>query len=95
MTNEPVPDQQQLINIGMSVCMEAFEIFCECGAERDFCIQHVAWTGSVFGGDNRLLWSPVNGFRPDESYCTTRFKHLFNKHYGGKEGGTQEKEKEG
>lgn len=49
----------------------------------DFCLQSnpTSFSGAiVFGGTNRLIWSPRNGFHPDQSYCNPRFlehaKHL-------------------
>ena len=64
--------------IGMLVEDAAFEIFDKCGAADDFCTQDVG-SVAVFGGTNRLIYSPVHGFRMDESYCTPTFRERFNK----------------
>lgn len=39
----------------------------------DFCLQGVGPECVVFGGTNRLVWSPERGFRPDRSYCNPAF----------------------
>jgi hypothetical protein len=39
----------------------------------DFGLQVFDTEYIVFGGVNRIVWSPANGFRPDRSYCTARF----------------------
>lgn len=39
----------------------------------DFCVQMVTPDCIVFGGVNRLIWSPAHGFKPDRSYCTPAF----------------------
>ena len=44
-------------------------------SDDDFCIQSVGETTIVFGGTNRLVWSPSAGYRPDRSYCTQSFLH--------------------
>lgn len=41
--------------------------------EDDFCVQAAFGECLVFGGTNRLIWSPRRGFYPDKSYCTERF----------------------
>ena len=70
--------------IVLSIVDEAREIFRECGDEDDFGLQHAAEFAGlagviVFGGtNNRLLWSPGGGFRPDASYCSSRFLERFN-----------------
>ena len=70
--------------IVLSIVDEAREIFRECGDEDDFGLQHAAGGGIVFGGTNRLLWTPGGGFRPDASYCSSRFLERFNAAlYGG------------
>lgn len=69
--------------IGQLVIDEAFDVFTQCGAEDDFCVQHIGFPGAVFGGTNRLLWTPSRGFRPDHTYCTPRFLHEYFDRYGG------------
>lgn len=39
----------------------------------DFCVQHVGLDALVFGGRNRLVWSPAYGYRPDRRDCTAAF----------------------
>ena len=68
---------EQLADIGLLVADAAKEIFIDCNAEHDFCIQCVEGV-AVFGGTNRLLWSPAFGFRPDKSYCTKEFLAKFD-----------------
>ena len=50
---------------------EAAVYFEEC--PDDFCLQHVGAESLVFGGTNRLIWSPLRSFFPDPTYCTKRF----------------------
>lgn len=66
------PTDEQIEVIGMRVCEVALEIFQRCGSESDFCVQH-AWVNIVFGGTNRLIFSPHSGWRIDRSDCTTKF----------------------
>lgn len=77
--------EDHLNELGMLVDDAASSIFTECGAESDYCIQEVG-SVAVFGGTNRLIYSPVHGFRMDESYCTPTFREKFNnlKRKGGK-----------
>ncbi len=63
--------------VGEAVFYIAKELFKECGAEEDFCVQDDLIGRIVFGGTNRVIWSAATGFRMDESYCTERFKKLF------------------
>ena len=58
----------QLKELGLYVVELAYDIFCQCDAEEDFCIQ----SRGVFGGTNRLVYGR-NGFKPDPSYCTEGF----------------------
>jgi hypothetical protein len=43
----------------------------------DFCVQHVDPNGIIFGGSNRVLWTPCSGFMADESRCTDQFLDHF------------------
>ncbi len=79
---DPVAQQALLADIGLIVAEEAMEIFENCGAASDFCIQAVGAISVVFGGTNRLLWTVKGGFRPDEPYCTPRFLAAYRKAYG-------------
>ncbi len=58
-------------HIVMSIVHAAARYFEKC--PEDFCIQHVAAVSIIFGGTNRLIWSPVSGFRYDEPYCRPEF----------------------
>ena len=62
----------QIVDIGVLVIDQAEHIFEMCGASNDFCVQSVGAV-AVFGGTNRLTWSPVYGWRLDRAYCTARF----------------------
>lgn len=64
--------------IGNIVLEAAYDIFCTCQAESDFCVQTTGMQTVVFGGSNRLIWTPRGGFRPDRSYCTQRFLALYD-----------------
>lgn len=66
-------NQENLINIGETVCECARNLFEKCEATEDFCIQVVGGTFTVFGGVNRVLYRPEKGFTPDLGYCTDRF----------------------
>jgi hypothetical protein len=61
-----------IFEIGEVVVDAALDIFAECGAASDFCVQHIGGN-IVFGGTNRLIWSSKFGFNPDRSYCTENF----------------------
>lgn len=65
-------------NLGELLCEMAEEIFIECGAADDFCIQSVGSAAAVFGGTNRLIFT-IKGFHIDESYCNHEFRRLFYK----------------
>jgi len=71
----------QLKEMGEIVVERARDIFCDCQAEDDFCIQHISGTIVVFGGTNRLIFDPITGFRADREYCTKRFLDTFNSLY--------------
>jgi hypothetical protein len=80
-SSQPICDQAQLSLIGQMVVETALERFQICGAEKDFCIQHVG-TNVVFGGTNRVTWNRRHGFRIDESYCTARFVQEWHANFG-------------
>lgn len=73
--------EQHLIDMASMVVEEAEERFNTCGAEDDFCVQHVGQS-TVFGGTNRLIWSPKHGWQPDRQLCTERFLNAYDSHYG-------------
>ena len=74
-------NKSQLIEIGEMVSESAQDIFVDCQAEADFCIQSTAGYNVVFGSTNRLLFSPIHGFSLDLGYCTKKFITLFNELY--------------
>lgn len=74
--------EMEIEKIGTLVAETAQEIFESCGCPDDFCIQTVGMV-AVFGGINRLIWSPRNGFQPDKRYCTERFLIRFNEMFKG------------
>ncbi len=55
----------------------AAEIWDADGLREDFCVQHVSYPVVVFGGVNRVRWSPKYGFYIDNSCCTDKFKARF------------------
>jgi hypothetical protein len=72
----------ELEAIGGLVVLEAEAIFEAAGCLSDFCVQAVGEC-AVFGGTNRLLWSPRKGFRPDQAYCTIKFLEVFKRYETG------------
>ena len=64
--------------IAIMVEDRAFDIFRQCDAESDYCIQSVGGV-AVFGSTNRLCWSPITGFYVVRSMCTSRFLKLYDK----------------
>ncbi len=75
---------KEIFEVGESVVDAALNIFTECGAASDFCVQHISGIGGniVFGGVNRLIWSPDLGFNPDRCYCTENFLKKWDKMKG-------------
>lgn len=59
-----------------AVVESAHEIFRSAGCASDFCLQHCGLSSIVFGGTNRLIWSPL-GFQIDSAYCTDKFRQVF------------------
>lgn len=74
-------EQQHLVDMASLILEEAETRFSTCGAESDFCVQHVG-QNVVFGGTNRLIWSAKHGWRPDRTSCTERFLAEYHAHYG-------------
>jgi len=64
--------EAEVSDIGALLEATAYEIFQRCDALDDFCIQAVG-ERAVFGGTNRLTFSPVNGWGVERSCCTPRF----------------------
>jgi hypothetical protein len=55
---------------------ESAGVYWEKTQVEDFGLQFFDAENIVFGGTNRLIWSPSKGFRPDRGYCTAKFlKH--------------------
>ena len=65
-------NERDLGALGALVACEANIIFERAGCGSDFCVQHIGLNSAVFGGTNRLLWSPHKGFRADEAHAGTR-----------------------
>tara|TARA_R100001510_G_C7653666_1_gene212005 strand:+ start:3047 stop:3343 length:297 start_codon:yes stop_codon:yes gene_type:complete len=77
--------------LGIVLAETAKKIFRECGAEHDFCIQHISgddeiyyvdhmggdFPVQVFGGTNRLLWHPIQGWALSDSHCSHAFIEAF------------------
>jgi hypothetical protein len=70
-------NNESLTDIGIEVAESAMRIFSDCEASSDFCIQTVG-SVVVFGGTNRLCFSPFKGFYLDEKFCTENFIKKFN-----------------
>ena len=66
--------------IGLLVIDEAMQRFQQCDAQNDFCIQDVG-INVIFGGTNRLIWSPKQGFILDKLYCTQQFIQKYESHF--------------
>ena len=76
---------EDLNDIGILVAEAASELFNDCGASDDFCIQHVGQR-AVFGGRNRVIFDPIKGFFLDVNYCTDQFIAKFDRIIGIKKG---------
>ncbi len=68
----------QLQKLGMLLVDAAFGVFERAGCPNDFCIQDIGRC-AVFGGTNRLIWSPGRSFYPDRSYCTPKFLEYWDR----------------
>jgi len=78
---EPSPESLQ--KAGMVIVEAAYDIFDQCGSPDDFCIQHCDGCDCIiFGGLNRLIYRPMQGFWPDRSYCSQRFLSNWDRLYG-------------
>lgn len=64
--------EKQCEEIGVLVVLRAEEHFRKAGCEADFCIQDIG-ENAIFGGTNRLRWSPDRGFEPEALFCTPKF----------------------
>ena len=71
------PNENDLITFAVKEM--ALQIFADCGAPDDFCVQTIG-ASLVFGGANRLILSEY-GWRIDEAYCTPRFIERFKEKY--------------
>jgi hypothetical protein len=72
-------NEQDLLKIGSAVIFMAQDIFEECGAADDFCIQNISQFGCVtFGGWNRISLTS-NGWSASEYHCSPSFIEAFKK----------------
>jgi len=71
---ENVTDEQSE-EISTAIIEMAKQIFIECRAESDFCIQSAS--GLVFGGVNRLKLTQY-GWKIEHPYCTPQFIEQFD-----------------
>jgi hypothetical protein len=62
-------DAQEVGDLVLDIAHRLFE---HLGMAEDFCVQTVG-RAVVFGGQIRLAWSPLRGFRPIPSHCSTVF----------------------
>lgn len=63
------PTDTQCSELGHAIAEIAYELFCACDAESDFCVNN---TNGIFGSVNRLRITP-NGWVASEHHCTERF----------------------
>lgn len=63
--------------IAFTIIDEARALYEEIGHDDDFGIQHVGEGKIIFGGLNRVHWTPSRGFVCDID-CTENFRTLFN-----------------
>ena len=70
----PLPTNEQLIELGAGVYEAAEAVFRKCEAESDFCIQNPDTL--VFGGTNRI-WLKPWGWVASRHHCTPRFLSQF------------------
>ena len=68
------------IRIGQAIQEMAHSIFCDCGAELDYCVQAVG-TRIVFGKYNRLILGRY-GWDIDRPYCRDEFIEAWERLYG-------------
>jgi hypothetical protein len=73
------PTKDQLIELGEVIANQAQEIFEELGFKDDFCVQSISFESAVFGGWNRLIFRPENGWYISESHCSKKFIERFYK----------------
>ena len=71
-------DQEQLVFSVIDTAATFFE-----GFDTDFGIQYRDSDNIIFGGLNRIVWSPLKGFRIDRDYCTPDFIAQFDKIMSG------------
>lgn len=72
------PREEEIRDLGVAVFEAAQSIFSDCQAEEDFGVQYTGSSSAVFGGHNRVCWTPRLGFYPDRPYCTERFLRLYD-----------------
>jgi len=65
-------EDSRLAECGWSTIVDAETLFMELGIREDFCIQAIGSESIVFGGTNRIIWHPRNGYRIDYDYCSQK-----------------------
>ena len=65
-------------NLLFEVIDTAEYLYNTAGFKSDFCVQHISNSVIIFGGHNRVIWSPLNGYRVDSSCCRDEFIEKFN-----------------
>ena len=65
-------------NLLYDVIDTAQYLYEKAGFKDDFCVQHITNSVIIFGGWNRVIWSPLNGYRVDSSSCREEFIEKFN-----------------
>ena len=65
-------------DITLLVCEMAASIFEEIGCPDDYCIQDISGYRVIFGGLNRVVFTPFDGFWADQIYCTANFLDKFD-----------------
>jgi hypothetical protein len=65
--------QQTASQLGEVVLDQAEALFESCGYAEDFCVQFIGHDHAIFGGANRVIWTPAKGFHPLRGSCTTAF----------------------
>ena len=56
-----------------SIIEQARQLFINCGAESDFCVQNTTFDIIMFGGLNRISWTAECGYHASRWHCTDRF----------------------
>ena len=70
--------ETEATNLLFDIIDTAEHLYEKAGFENDFCVQHVSAGSIIFGSCNRVIWSPLNGYRADPSHCREEFIEKFN-----------------